>query len=210
MSSAIIDTPSLLTAIEDYMNRDDIAGEGVSQMCVSLGEARLNRMVRHPRRIGRDDAFSVSAQYVALPTDFHRLERITLADGARTIPLVVVSIEEMADLRMSRQTSGEPKFVTITGTELEFCPTPAKAYTGSIVYSKTLPSLASNTSNWLLSLAPDLYLYAALTEAYHWAQDDAKAAMYESKTRLGVDELRKNGDYEAFGGTPRAMTPTFG
>ena len=76
-NTALVDSyTDLKNAIEDHMNRSDIDDEGVSAMAVDLAEARLNRVIRHPERIARDDAFTVDSQYETLPANHWRTKQI--------------------------------------------------------------------------------------------------------------------------------------
>jgi hypothetical protein len=44
------------------------------------------------------------------------------------------------------------------GSQMELAPTPNENYTVKCL-PRQYPGLASNATNWLLTLAPDLYLY---------------------------------------------------
>jgi hypothetical protein len=58
-------------------------------------------------------------------------------------------------------------------------PTPDTGYTGELTYYGKITALSdSNTSNWLLSYAPDLYLYGALLEASPYLKDDERLATW--------------------------------
>jgi hypothetical protein len=62
---------------------------------------------------------------------------------------------------------------------LEFIPTPDTTYDGELTYYAKIPSLSdSNTSNWLLAYAPDLYLYGALVEAEPYLKNDERIAVW--------------------------------
>ena len=43
-----------------------------------------------------------------------------------------------------------------------------------MVYRANIPPLASNGANWLLTLAPDLYLYGALLESAPYIKEDGR------------------------------------
>jgi len=58
---------------------------------------------------------------------------------------------------------------------------PDTGYTGELTYYGKIPVLSdSNTSNWLLAYAPDLYLYGALLEATPYLKDDERLATWSS------------------------------
>lgn len=207
---AIINSYSTLkNALEDHMNRTDVADEGVAAMAIDLAEAKLNRVVQHPRRVARNDSFTIDSQYETLPSDFWALNRISIS-GTVNQPLIIVSPQEMDEQREILSATGKPTFVSVVGTEFEFCAAPDQSYTGLLVYTQSLPPLASNSTNWLLDIAPDVYLYAAISESYAWAQDDARSMQYLQKTQQALQELRISGAREAYGATPRSMPRSFG
>lgn len=209
-NTAIISSYSTLkNAIEDHMNRSDIADEGVAAMAIDLAEARLNRVLHHPRRVSRNDAFTVDSKFEAVPSGFWALTRISIS-GQTPQPLILISPEEMDEQRQILSTSGKPIFVSVVGTNFEFCPAPDTVYTALLVYVAEIPALASNSTNWLLDIAPDVYLNAALSEAYAWAQDEERSVLYGEKLNQALQELRVSGTRESYGGTPRSLARSFG
>jgi hypothetical protein len=84
------------------------------------------------------------------------------------------------ELRATRYTaSGKPQYYTVVGNQLEFIPTPDSEYQGELTYYAKIPPLSdSNTSNWLLAYAPDLYLYGALVEAEPYLKNDERVALW--------------------------------
>jgi len=84
--------------------------------------------------------------------------------------------------------SGEPKFYSLTDESIELYPTPGDSYTLEMSYVRTIPALSdSNTSNWLLSEAPDVYLYGALVQSPGYLVEDQRlktwAALYDQAVR---------------------------
>jgi hypothetical protein len=52
-------------------------------------------------------------------------------------------------------------------------------YTIEMVYRKNIPAFATNDPNWLLTLAPDLYLYGALLESAPYIKEDGRIQTWE-------------------------------
>jgi hypothetical protein len=62
--------------------------------------------------------------------------------------------------------SGQPSTYTILGDNFRFAPTPASSYTGTINYYKEFDPLSdSNTTNYILTNHPAIYLYGSLYHA---------------------------------------------
>ena len=160
----------LKTTIADYLNRDDLTA--IIPTFITLAEAKLNRKLRVRQMLKRATA-SVDSQYFAYPADWLQAKEFQL----NTNPIVRLEFVTEAygdELKSNNYVApGKPGYYTIIGTQLEVIPTPDATYTGELTYYAKIPALSdSNTSNWLLAYAPDLYLYGALTEATPYLKDD--------------------------------------
>ena len=77
----------------------------------------------------------------------------------------------------------------MVGTEIEVYPSPDTSYTGEIIYYSKVPALSdSNTTNWLLTLSPDIYLYGTLIQSAPYLRDDERTAVWATLyTRMVSD-----------------------
>jgi len=123
---------------------------------------------------------------------------ITLAEA----PLEPMGLNEMQDERdYSDDTSGEPKYYALTGGEIELFPTPGDSYTLEMTYIRTIPALSdSNTSNWVLSEAPDVYLYGSLIHTAPYLKDDPRTQIWAGLYTSAVEELNRAGQNARYGG----------
>lgn len=106
---------------------------------------------------------TLDEQYEDLPTDFLEMRTIQVTgdSGGQLEYLTPGDLRERY-----RDTTGIPKYFTIIGTTIEFAPSPGGSYTMEMVYYKAIPALSdSNTTNWMLTNNPDLYLYGSMMEA---------------------------------------------
>lgn len=68
-------------------------------------------------------------------------------------------------------------------------------------YYEEIPALSdSNTTNWLLTASPDLYLFASLAEAAFYVKDESRAGMWTERTSALIKELNGNSDRDTMGG----------
>lgn len=180
---AISTYSELKSAVADFLNRDDLTS--TIDTFIDLAEVQLNRDVRHWRMEQRSEA-EIDDQYLTLPSDWLETVRITVED---TVPyaLNLLSRDEIQDRRLrGANVSGKPVYYAHVAGELELYPTPDATYNIELLYIQKVDALSdSNTSNWLLVQAPDLYLYAVLLETAIYLRDDeriaAYAGMYQSK-----------------------------
>ncbi len=166
----------LKAAVADYLNRDDLTS--VIPGFIALAEAKFNRKLRARQMIKRATA-TIDSQYFAYPADWLEAREFILSTNPIT-HLKFVTESEANELRASTIVSnGKPAYYTIVGSQIEVIGTPDTSYSGILSYYAKIPALSdSNTSNWLLAYAPDLYLYGALLEASPYLKDDERLAIW--------------------------------
>ena len=141
------------------------------------------------------------------------MRRIRLSSVSGKPLLEFKSGTQMDEYRYSTSdTVGQPRYFTIFGSEIELAPTPDAAYTIEMVYRKNIPTLASNDPNWLLTLAPDLYLYGALMESAPYIKEDGRLQTWGSGFSAALDGLNNLGLTSTFNAGPMtvrtsSMTP---
>lgn len=175
---AITTYAELKSAVADFLNRDDLTS--TIDTFIDMAEAQLNRDVRHWKMEQRSTA-QIDDQYLSLPTDWLETKRVTVKD---TVPYVLnlASRDQIEDYRLrGANVSGKPVYYAHIAGEIEMYPTPDATYDIELLYTQKIDALSdSNTSNWLLALAPDLYLYAVLMETAIYLRDDDRIAAYAS------------------------------
>lgn len=186
----------LQSSIADFTNRDDLTS--VIPDFITLAEAQMNRDIDHWQREERTTV-TANSQYTALPSNFYQPRRLFI-DG-QDYPLAPMSINEMQDERdKSGDSAGRPKYYAITGGEIELFPTPDESETLAIAYIRTIPPLSSgNTSNWVLSEAPDVYLYGSLIHTAPYLKDDARVQIWAGLYQSAVAELNRTSVAARFG-----------
>lgn len=176
---------TLKSDIAEYMARDDLSA--VIPTFVRLGEARIRDAVRC-REMETSTDLNITTQTTALPTGFLAARRIII-DSTQYRQLSYVTPEEgWRDYRLV--TSGNPLFYTIEGSNLVVFPPPADTVTGKLLYFKAFDALSGeDDTNWLLTNHYDVYLYACLTEAKAYIEDDDQAAKYLTQFEKACDRV---------------------
>jgi hypothetical protein len=204
---AITTYAELQTALANWLNRSDLTSR-IPEF-IALAEADMNRQLRTQDQITSLSATAATAS-VTLPTDFLEALYVTLGDD-----------DIGGDIRQSDLTgnkivydatsAGPPKNYAIAGSTLYFSRWSESMTYGLIYYAK-IPALTdSNTTNWLLTKAPDAYLYGALTHASPYLMDDDRAAMWATAYGNAIDGLNKASERARFGGGPlNRRVRTFG
>ena len=185
---AITNYGELKTAVADWLNRDDLTL--VIPTFIDLAHAKLNRRLRVREMIQRSTA-SITDQFSNLPSDFLELRNIQLNV---TIPksLEYVTIEQMDQERGLGNTAREPVYYTLMGSTIEVFPTPDQSYTLELAYYQDIPTLSADAdTNWLLTKAPDVYLYGALLQAAPYLKDAEETGLWLQAHDMVVAELEK-------------------
>ena len=198
----------LKTSVGDWLNRSDLT-TAIPDF-ISLAEAQIERNLRTRQMIVRATA-SITTEYSAVPTDFLEVKSFKL-DTNPVTPLGFETIDSMDTLAITYSSAGKPIFFTVVGEQFRYLPEPDTAYTGELIYYAKLSKLSTaNTTNFLLTAAPDVYLYGALMQAAPYLQDDARIAVWASMYRAGLEEVTQADDRSSStGGVLIARARTLG
>ena len=179
----------LKSSIADWLNRDDLTS--AIPDFISLAEAEFQRSIRHRYMIKRSRA-TIDSRFSATPADWMQSVQLILETDP-VEPLTYVTNEYLNSLRASSSATGRPRFYTHVGTEIEVFPAPdntSTGYTAELVYYAKVPVLSdSNTTNWLLSLSPDIYLYGALLQSAPYLRDDERIGVWGSLYQKKVEDM---------------------
>ena len=196
---------TLKTTIADFLNRDDLTS--VVPAFVQLAEAQFRGDIRDYRQITKA-AITLNAQYVNLPGDW--LETIRIKTDNRVVQQI--SLDDMADRRtQADDATGEVVYYAHLGSQIELYPTPGSSETGEITYFATITALAADgDTNWLLTAAPDVYLYGSLMQSAPYLKDDARVAVWGGLYAEAVARLERENAKARFGGPLRMKLRTYG
>jgi hypothetical protein len=193
----------LKDTIADFLLRDDLTA--AIPTFIRLAEARIDRDLRHWRQEKRSVA-QLDTQYSAIPADFLRPIRLQITD-LPTGEVAPISTAQMLQLRGDRNDRvGRPTNYALTAGSIELYPTPDNTYNASLVYYGRIDALSdSNTTNWLLTEAPDAYLYGALIHSAPYLKDDPRITVWGTLYTVAIDTLNTTSEDAKFGGTGLVM-----
>jgi hypothetical protein len=181
----------LQSSIADWLLRDDLTS--VIPTFISLAEAKFNRRIRDYRMVKRATA-EVDTAYFAIPSDWQENIRFQLNTSPITT-LEYVTPDQAAEEKRLYNSSGRPAFFTMIGDQFQIVPAPDSTYDAELTYYAKIPALSvSNTSNWLLEKAPDIYLYAALMEAAPYLDDDARVQVWGGLLEQSMNAIQIESD----------------
>ena len=193
---------TLQSAIADYLNRADLTAQ--IQTFIQFCEADLNTRLRSREMIVNATATS-DGQFVALPSDW--LEAINMMIVGGQSPLRYITPDE-ADTIIKAQTYTSTRFYSMTTGVIELVPPAVDDITIDMVYYGKIPALSDAiTTNWLLTKAPDVYLYGALTHAAPFLMDDQRMAVFSQIYLARVQSLQDESQKALHSGSPLISRP---
>jgi hypothetical protein len=155
---------TLQAAIAEYMHRSDLATK--IPTFISVAESSMFRDL-DIKNLQVSVAGTTTGAYVTLPVDFGSVARLTVTYGGRERNLDYKALPDA-----STATSPTPSFYSFENNKLIIWGAgTGQAYT--LYYTPYLQPLSdTNTTNWLLDNAFDLYLYSSCLEAAKNIRDD--------------------------------------
>ena len=207
----IIDYASLQAAVTEYLARDqDTTLMARIPTFIQLAEAKLNRQLfvrqMEQRATVPVNLASSEPEFISLPADFQSMRRVRLTDVTGKPCLEFKSGTQIDEYRFGvSNVAGRPRYFTVFGDEIELAPTPDAAYTIEMVYRKKIPPLAGNDPNWLLALAPDLYLYGALLESAPYIKEDGRIQTWGLGFSTALNDLNNLGLTSTFNAGPMTV-----
>jgi len=168
--------------VATYLHRNDLTA--VIPTFIQLAEGYLFREISPPETEIVATGVTVSG-YAVLPSDFGTLQRLTVTSGGVTRALEYIALANVgADVETPGYYSFEAGKLRIYGTSN------GQAYT--LHYLPGMGALSdTNTSNWLLANAPDLYLYASCLEGAKYIRDDVEGVKLQTLVTASIDSVRR-------------------
>lgn len=198
---AITNYTNLQTTIADFLNRDDLTA--VIPTFIQLAEAQMQRDIRHYKMEARvSGQQSAGDEYMQIPADWLETIRLHCTDQG-TSPIVMVSRDAMADIRAKNEDNSTltTYYYTHADSQFQLYPTPSATLNVELLYYQKIPDLASNSTNWLLSDAPDVYLYGSLLHSAPYLAEDARVAVWAQMYSAAVQNVNSASEQARYSGS---------
>jgi len=197
---ALTNYTGLKASIADFLNRDDLTT--VIPDFIALAESQINRDIRHWKMEARSSGQQSAAdEYMQIPADWVETIRMHLT-GTGTSTVNLISRDAMADKRQANNDdAGTPTYYTHADGQFQLYPTPSVDTDFELLYYQKIPSLITNTDNWLLLEAPDVYLYGSLLHSAPYLADDQRVAIWAQLYGAAVQRLNQVSEDAMFSGS---------
>ena len=205
---AISNYTELQTAVANWLDRDDLTAR-IPEF-IALAEARFNRVLRLRSMEAKYTANTVASQRnLALPTGYIQMRNFQV----NTTPLTTLSYvtPEIYDRLWGGSTSGTPKFYTILANEVSLGPIPASVQEVEMLFYKKFDNLSGSVAtNWLITNAPDIYLYGSMLEAEPFIMNDERIGVWAQGFEKAVVDLQEQDNKDRHSGSALRVMNTGG
>jgi len=188
---SITNYTELKTAVADFLHRDNLTTQVVD--FITIAEKRINRKMRllnqeFESEVNFDPVNAVRT--LAIPTGFLEMLNVHAKKTTETfdkyLPVTYIS-PQLIYTQYSEKTS-RPNWYTVRQTNVEFEQLPDVIYTIKFNYLKKW-DIATDTTNWLLTEYPDIYLYGALLTSAPYIRDKSILATWKGLFDEAMNEL---------------------
>jgi hypothetical protein len=174
---------NLTTAVASWLHRDDLTANIPD--FITMAQIRLSRDLRIAPLIASTTlTISPSANTGVLPADFVELINVQISPTGAELHYVPLDT-------IDRATAGTVPWVyTLRGSSIIVGPAWSAGGTLAITYIQKLADITdANQTNWLITNAPDLLLYASLLEASPYLMDDQRIEVWEKLYTSAVKSI---------------------
>lgn len=184
---SIADYTDLLVQVSDYTARDDFAQN--FPRFVSYAENKLNRRLRVAQMEVIDSIITDTDGAATLPTDYLEMREVLNASGV----VLELSPVKALDEYFGPYSGTSARYSIVNNA---FFAVPKSSHEFTITYYGKIPALtATNTTNWMLTDCPMIYLYGVCAEVLGWAlatgreADATKLAAMNGMLNSEVEQL---------------------
>lgn len=183
---ALANYVDLKLAVADWLHRKDLTARIPD--FIAMAEASINRRLKiSPAEVETPVFMTIGSRFIPLPGNFGTPICLWLESN---MPREKLTPALPSELPVDGGQSGEPLYWAIDGTKIAFDQRADKAYPLTLRYVQKFSLSDANQTNWLMTEAPDAYLYGALKEAAPYMRDDARIGIWENKFEQVIQEVK--------------------
>jgi len=202
----------LMADLDSWLTRSDLTSSADADTMLRIAQATINRRVR-VRDQEKTTQLTATSRTTALPSDFLSLRSLSL-DSALDRNVEFLTPERIREAPIWNNQGGgltdnTALAFSIEGLNIVLAPAPTATapVTLDIVYFSKFADLVNDTdTNWLLTNAYDVYLWAILMAAGVYLEDENLEAKFENRMEKAMEELRVSERRARFNGAALIST----
>lgn len=181
-------------------DRTDLAD--VTPDFIALAEAQFNRDIR-AREMEATATLTANQRFIDLPEDYLEMRALRLQSNPER-KLVYTSPSMIADRREDGlNVTGTPMMFCVIRNKIELYPTPSGEFDIDIEYYQKIPALSdAESTNWLLSGHPDIYLYGSLAQAAPYLHEDERVGTWAGLLSTALASLEASNERAVWNAGP--------
>ncbi len=190
---------TLQSYLATLLNRTDLTADIPTFIQMFEANAKDDERIR---KLTDRGTVTISADGLSLPSDLEEIESWYHDGDTLFDPIDIVSANEIPVLKTRCGSSGTPRYAAITDKVARFAPSPDGTYETLMTYWRELVDLSdSNTTNWLLTERPDIYIYGSALESAPYLKNDARIGTWEKLLESRIETLYLATERERYGGS---------
>lgn len=199
----------LQSELASWLNKSNLTS--VIPTFIAFAESEFNRRLRL-----RDMLVSASVTVSSNPTDLS--SELTRFRAMKACSINYSGVDRVLNYispdiflgRYADTSSGIPEYYSLVGDNFYTDPAPDGSYTATMIYYQGIVNLDAdtNTTNWLLTKHPDLYLSCAQKYGAIYLKDAEAVNGFTAMTEHLLGEVRKEDIRSRTGGTSRMISET--
>jgi hypothetical protein len=199
---SLLSYSDLQTSVAAWTHRADLTT--IIPDLITIGENKIFREVRC-KAMEATLSGTIANGVVALPADYLALKFARIA-STPVSQLTGASASKIYAKYPLRASHGKPVLIGREGSNFIFGPYPDSTYTIAGIYYAKLTGIATSV-NALFTESPELYLFAALSEAGDYVENDKKLLKWTAKYTSIVEMLNNESDAETGSGGGMQVSP---
>ena len=181
----------LLTAVEQYLERNDAAVVDQIPTFITLAEFEIAQQIKTLGQIQVVQAnLSVANPILQKPARWRKTVSMTVTDGATKSPVFLRKFEYLQSYNNEGNTGLPLYYGDYDYDNWLVAPAPDQAYQIEVLYYERLQPLSSeNQTNWITNNAPNAMLFGTLLQAVIYLKDDARQ-IFQQKYDMAMQALK--------------------
>lgn len=207
MALTISQYSDIVRLVRSWTNRQDLTDDNIQEFIYFAG-SQASQILRVPAMENVDLLDVTTDGHCVIPYDFQQLRSLTCQWGSETsVPLERVSWEQYIKYTNNRDLDADStQYFSRQGPYWFLAPNPPVGSKVTCHYYRTLPSIdADNPVNWLVQMAPLMYLYGALHFAFLYLFDEERSQFWGDKFTKEGERIQAMADNAEYAGTRMAV-----
>lgn len=182
---------NLITAVEQYLERNDAAVVDQIPTFITLAEFEIAQQIKTLGQIQVVQAnLSVANPILQKPARWRKTVSMTVTDGATKSPVFLRKFEYLQSYNNEGNTGLPLYYGDYDYDNWLVAPAPDQAYQIEVLYYERLQPLSiENQTNWITNNAPNAMLFGTLLQAVIYLKDDARQ-IFQQKYDMAMQALK--------------------